>query len=166
MAIGQDREPFFSHLKSKRGTCPNRIKHYRVKAGLTQAQAAAESGVSGWGTYEQATKRHPRPETVEAMALTLGVQTHQLFTDGPEPVSDESEAVKAAYDAGYEQGRKDVPAGERYEVVSAAKEVQRRVDEMLPGIRKAGLEDGYRKGWLDGKAGIGDGRYPGTPPKE
>lgn len=62
-------------------TLAKAIRHYRVAAGLSIAQAAAAAGIrpNTWNDLELA-QANPRLSTLEAVAFTLHVPVNALFT--------------------------------------------------------------------------------------
>lgn len=65
-----------------RETAENRIRRFRVRAGIGQAQLARSLGISpSYLAHIEAGRRRPSPELVQKVALALDVKAEELSDD-------------------------------------------------------------------------------------
>lgn len=112
-------------------TTGERIKHYRIKKGLSQKKLGEILGVSQQmiGQYENSSKT-PKFETLEKIAKALGVSIMDLisFSDRYSIPGKDS----AAYDFGTEEYKIHIQINENLEKLNlrGKKEVNKRIEEI------------------------------------
>ncbi len=113
------------------GSAALRLRAAREARGLTQAQAAAELGVSRplLIAIEKGTRK-PSPQELVRLASLYQVSVSQLLRPQPPPV-----AIGARFRAVIPPGQRDTP-----ELTSAVDELQRRADDYLDLLRIADAE--------------------------
>ncbi len=77
----------YSKSMGLRETFRQNLIYYRKQAGLTQEQLCEKSGLNNnyIATIECSSSRFPKPETIDAIALALGIPSSALFMESGSP---------------------------------------------------------------------------------